>query len=152
MQIKFYTISIIGGEKQAEELNAFLRSKKILQTEQQLVQSGQNAFWCFCIKYLENEKESYTKARKERPDYKAILGEASFKIFSELRSIRKAIAKEEAIPAYAVFTDAELAEIAKLGESRSLSQINKIKGIGTKKLEKYGTKFISENETDRTSD
>ena len=38
MQIKIFTIPIMGGEKLLEEMNVFLRSKKVLQVEQHLVQ------------------------------------------------------------------------------------------------------------------
>ncbi|MFM9947020.1 MAG: hypothetical protein ACKV1O_03705 [Saprospiraceae bacterium] len=47
MQIKFFTIPVMGGEALAEELNVFLRSKKILQVEQQLVSEAQGSAWCF---------------------------------------------------------------------------------------------------------
>ena len=144
MQIKLYTIPIIGGEKLTEELNAFLRSRKILQTENHIVQTTQGGFWCFCIKYIEQVKPATKLNRRERKDYKTILDEATFQRFEEMRLIRKAIAQDEVIPAYAVFTDAELAEIAKIGDKRSIVAIKKIKGIGTKKLEKYGDKFSSE--------
>ena len=33
MQVKFFTIPIVGGEKISEELNVFLRSNKVLETE-----------------------------------------------------------------------------------------------------------------------
>ena len=38
MQIKIFTIPIMGGGKLLEEMNVFLRSKKVLQVEQHLVQ------------------------------------------------------------------------------------------------------------------
>ena len=91
MQIKLYTIPVVGGEKLTEELNAFLRSKKILQTENHIVQSNQGAFWCFCIKYIEDSKGDKKFTRKEKVDYKTILDEATFQRFSEMRQIRKAL-------------------------------------------------------------
>lgn len=142
MQVKLFTIPVVGGEKLTEELNVFLRSRKILQTENHIVQSNQGAFWCFCIKYIEDSKGTKTFSRKEKINYKEVLDEVTFLRFSEMRQIRKMIAQAEAIPAYAVFTDAELAEIAKIGEKRNLTDIRKIKGIGAKKLEKYGAKFV----------
>ena len=144
MQVKLFTIPVIGGEKLTEELNAFLRSRKILQTENHIVQSNQGVLWCFCIKYIEDSKSNKKFTRKEKVDYKATLDEATFQRFNEMRQIRKVIAQDEAIPAYAVFTDAELVEIAKIGAKRSLADVRKIKGIGAKKLEKYGAKFIAE--------
>ena len=50
-------------------------------------------------------------ASKEKVDYKLVLSEADFSLFSRLREIRKQIAIADAVPAYAVFTDEELAGI-----------------------------------------
>ena len=56
MQIKIFNIPIPGGEDQVKEMNAFLHSKRILQTESQVVNSGGGSFWSFCIKFLEDDK------------------------------------------------------------------------------------------------
>lgn len=48
---------------------------------------------------------------------------------------------EEAIPAFAIFTDEELAGLAKLNEL-TVSKMLTVKGIGEKKTERYGQKFI----------
>ena len=53
MQIKIFTIPIVGGEQLNDEMNVFLRSKKIVQVESQIVTLQQSAFWSFCIKYVE---------------------------------------------------------------------------------------------------
>ena len=102
-------------------------------------------YWCFCMKYIqEKESDKHIKkgGRRNKPDYKELLDDHSFRRFSAMRVIRKRIAQEEAIPAYAVFTDAVLAEIAKLGTDYSLSEIKKVDGIGTKKADKYGHHFL----------
>ena len=148
MQIKLFTIPILGGERLNEELNVFLRSKKVLETESQLVQNGNNTFWCFCIKYLEGPFSSTSK--RQKVDYREVLNDLSYQKFLKFKDIRKRIAKEEDIPAYAIFTDEELSEIAKI-ENRTLAQINKIKGIGKKKIEKYGRYFIDQNKDHETS-
>ena len=122
-----------------EEMNRFLRSKKILQVQNHIVNSDQGAFWCFCVKYLD---EYSTERKKEKVDYREQLDEASFKRFSEMRKIRKQVAEEEAIPAYAVFTNEELAELAKI-EGLTEAKMKSVKGIGGKKVEKYGHHFLS---------
>ncbi len=144
MQIKIFTIPILGSEQMLEEMNVFLRSKKVLQTEQSLVNTPQGAYWSFCVRYLE-DTPSYTQNRKKpKIDYKFVLDEASFSRFSKMREIRRQLSKEEAIPAYAIFTDAELAELAKM-ETLSLGSIKKVKGIGEKKVAKYGHHFVSQS-------
>ena len=53
-----------------------------------------------------------------------VLDGRTFEVFSKLRVFRKQIAERDAVPAYAVYTDAELAEIAKL--ERITSKRNKV--------------------------
>lgn len=143
MQIKIFSIPVVGGEDVNEALNLFLRSKKILQTEAHIVNNNGSAFWSFCVKYLEDIVGASASERTERTkiDYRDVLDEATFKRFSKLREIRKQLAQDDAVPAYAVFTDEELSNIAKLPEL-SLSKMKTIKGIGDKKVEKYGQLIV----------
>jgi len=151
MQIKIFTVPIIGGERLNEEMNSFLRSKKVLQIEKEFLDSSSSPAWSFCITYLE---ESFTKSKgRTKIDYKEVLDANSFDRFSQMRVIRKKMAQDEAIPAYAIFTDAELAALAKI-EEISVAKMKKIKGIGAKKIEKYGQHFILKptKETDEKSE
>ena len=138
MQIKFFTVPIMGGELIAEELNVFLRSKKILHLEQRLLQEDGGACWCFCVRYLEEG----VGTEKKKVDYREILDTVSFARFSRLREIRKKVAMEEGVPAYAVFTDEELAAMSKI-EVLTAAGMRSIKGIGDKKIERYALFFIS---------
>ena len=47
MQIKIFTMPIVGGEHIADEMNTFLRSHKVLQVEHHLIQLKTEAFWSF---------------------------------------------------------------------------------------------------------
>lgn len=142
MQIKIFNIPVLGGETLADEMNIFLRSKKILQIREHLVNNEkEGVFWCFCIRYAADE----AAAERERikMDYRKVLDEEAFKRFSALRQIRKQVAEEDAVPAYAVLTDYELAELAKL-ETITPEALKGVKGIGEKKLEKYGNRFLTD--------
>lgn len=141
MQVKIFTIPIIGGEALNEMMNTFLRSKKVLEMEKQLVTKGDQAYWCFCISFLDAEG-SDVAATKPKVDYREILDPKSFERYSRLRDLRNNLAKEEKTPPYAVFTNEELASIAKI-EELTLQELKKVKGVGEKKVEKYG-KFILE--------
>lgn len=140
MQVRIFTISLFDNEAAVNELNAFLRAQKILTVDKQLAMQDGQAFWTFCVTYLPqtvggNMSPAGSKAAKV--DYKEVLDEKSFAVFSQLRSIRKQLAEREAVPAYAVFTDSELAEIAKL-DTIDPVMIQTIPGIGIKRAEKYG--------------
>lgn len=133
---------MVGGEALNEELNAFLRSRKILQVEQQLVQQNDGAYWSFCVRYIDGGKSKFDGSRRKvRKDYKQELSPEAFTRFSRLRVIRKQIAQEEAIPAFAVFTDEELAGLANLDEMTEQS-MRSVPSIGEKKVAKYAQRFL----------
>ncbi len=151
MKIKIFTVPIIGGESEEEEMNRFLSGNRILDIE-----SGMSGnYWSFCIRYLGKQTPSVRQTKKI--DYKQVLSEKDFKKFSLLRQIRKEISVEEAVPAFAIFTDAELSELAKQTEI-TIQSMKEVHGIGKKKVERYGRKFLNhleelkKNEETRESD
>jgi superfamily II DNA helicase RecQ len=152
MQIKIFSIPIIGGEALNEDLNRFLRSKKVLHIDKELVSGSEGTFWSFCVKYIEGESR-IKKTSKSQIDYREVLDEPSFERFVALREIRKQVAGENGIPAYLVLTNEELAEMAKI-EHLTLQKMKKIKGIGQKKIEKYSTFFLNNpaNEKSKSTD
>lgn len=116
---------------------------KVLEIKRELVKDAEKACWAICISFLPivngEQAAGYIKGKT---DYKEILNEDEFKVFCRLRKIRKQIADEDAVPAFAVFTDQELSEVTKLKEI-SVSAIKQIKGIGTKRMDKYGERFCN---------
>ncbi|MBX2890942.1 MAG: HRDC domain-containing protein [Saprospiraceae bacterium] len=135
MQIKLFTIPIPGGEALTEDMNVFLRSQKVLEVTEQVVGNH----WCFCIKYLDDAAPN----DRQKIDYREVLDPETFQRFSRMREVRKALAESESVKPYVIFTDAELAELAKL-EQLTLESMQRVKGIGEKKTEKYGAKFIEQ--------
>lgn len=141
MQLKFFTLPILGFLDDEEQINKFLRSVKPLEIKRELVKESDSAYWAICVLYLPIMNEYLSGGNmKGKTDYKEILNENEFKLFSRLRRIRKQIASEDAVPAFAVFTDQELSEISRLPDI-SVSSIKQIKGIGSKRMEKYGERF-----------
>ncbi|WP_342119012.1 DNA helicase RecQ [Pseudoduganella sp. OTU4001] len=63
------------------------------------------------------------------------------RIFDRLRSWRMGAAREHGVPAYVIFNDATLREIAKVRPS-SLSEMRGISGVGEKKLVSYGDEIV----------
>jgi ATP-dependent DNA helicase RecQ len=66
---------------------------------------------------------------------------AAAPVFERLRAWRAATAKEEGVPAYVVFHDATLRQIA-LDRPGSLEEVGAISGIGENKLRKYGQQVL----------
>ncbi len=149
MQIKIFTIPVGDSGAVLDEMNRFLRGNKILEVNEQLISNENGAYWCFCVRYIERTTYSIGE-KKKKVDYKQVLDEATFEKFSRLREIRKKVAAEEGLPAFAIFTDEELAGLAKLDVINSKTMLS-VKGIGDKKVERYGKCFINNSEKDETA-
>lgn len=81
---------------------------------------------------------------KARPAYavKALVAEEDASLLSALKAKRRALAEAAGVPAYVVFPDRTLIEMAEK-RPMSLDAMLGITGIGAKKLESYGAMFLS---------
>ena len=62
-------------------------------------------------------------------------------LFEELRALRKQLADEQNVPAYVVFSDATLAEMA-ARRPATQTELLDVSGVGQAKLERYGDAFL----------
>ncbi|MCW2884966.1 MAG: ATP-dependent helicase [Streptosporangiaceae bacterium] len=81
------------------------------------------------------------KAAKGRPAA-VELPEEAVAVFEQLRSWRAATAKEQGVPAYVIFHDATLRQIAAESPT-SLAELSKVNGVGENKLAKYGEQLLT---------
>ena len=63
-------------------------------------------------------------------------------LFDTLKTLRSSIAQEEKVPAYIVFDNKALFQMA-ITRPRSLEALQEIRGIGPAKTEKYGPRFVA---------
>ena len=63
-------------------------------------------------------------------------------LFDVLKELRGKLAKEAGIPAYVVFSNATLTDMAKK-KPKTLSEFRKVSGVGELKAAWYGTTFIN---------
>ncbi|MFE4172949.1 DNA helicase RecQ [Streptomyces sp. NPDC056909] len=93
----------------------------------------------------EPEKAAARPARAEKTaKNRAVpvdLPEEAVPVFESLRAWRGATAKEQGVPAYVVFHDATLREIATLAPS-TLAELGTVNGVGENKLAKYGEQIL----------
>lgn len=141
MQIRIFSLNINSDMDSQEEMNKFLRSHRIIEVKQQYDET--RGIWAFAVSYIDKPSSVSFQQRSDKIDYKNILDEPTFEIFSRLREIRKMIAKDESVPAYAIFTDKELSAIASLKDI-TMDNIVKIEGINTGRAEKYGVRIIQD--------
>jgi len=139
MKIQIFSIPIIGGEEENKRMNDFLSSHRVVKIQEKLTASD---YWTFCISYVDKQPETEIDSKKQKKiDYKDVLNEEDFARFSAMRTVRKKIAMEKAVPPYAIFTDAMLADITKLKEM-TIKAISEINGIGEGRATEYGQQMI----------
>lgn len=141
MHLRFFTVPIHGGEEVAAELNRFLGAHRILATDRSLVQDGANSAWALCVSFEPAADPSQPAKRGSKIDYREVLNEQDFAVFARLRTLRKELADGEGIPAYAVLTNEQLAELVQR-RVQSAAALREIAGVGEARVEKYGDALL----------
>jgi ATP-dependent DNA helicase RecQ len=64
-------------------------------------------------------------------------------LMQKLRSLRKQVADEQAVPPYVIFHDSTLKLMAQM-QPRTLDEFGNLSGVGSHKLSQYGERFLAE--------
>lgn len=81
------------------------------------------------------------QARAARPAARALVSEEDAPLLAALKARRRAFAEAARAPAYVIFNDKTLIEMAQQRPG-SLDEMAKIPGVGAKKLGRYGAAFL----------
>ncbi|MDG4805177.1 DNA helicase RecQ [Micromonospora sp. WMMD1120] len=92
----------------------------------------------------EPEKPASSRSSKPRGASTVVaeLTPAAASVFERLRGWRAATAKEQGVPAYVIFHDATLRQIASDAPS-TLAELSRVSGVGENKLAKYGDQILA---------
>lgn len=90
---------------------------------------------------IQLRKDSIRKATSRRPTVKAMVNEEDAPLLSALKAKRRALAEAAKVPAYIIFNDRTLVEMAEK-RPNTLDEMAAIGGVGAKKLERYGDDFL----------
>lgn len=129
-----------GGGDAQDALNRHLANARVLSVERAFVADGANSFWSVCVLSQPGARDA-KPAAKPRVDYREVLGEADFGVYLRLRELRKTLAERDGVPPYAVFTNEQLAEIARR-RADSVTALREIDGVGEARVEKYATSVL----------
>ncbi len=140
MKLRFFTVPMLDGEEESQELNRFLATNRVLMVERHFVSDGSRSGWAICVSYLDRGGRPAPEHGK-RVDYREILSESDFAIYAKLRSLRKSMAEKDGLPAYTFFTNEQLAAMVQQRVT-SLKALEEIPGIGPARVKKYGAAFL----------
>jgi ATP-dependent DNA helicase RecQ len=137
----------IGKEKTAEEWKMLARSL----LNQGLLDQTTDGYAVLKLNALSWEvmrrQRSVSIAITKKPT--TTLAETNLKkagfelLFDRLRQLRKQIADEQSVPPYVIFHDSTLKLMAQV-QPQTLAEFGEISGVGARKLEQYGERFLSE--------
>jgi ATP-dependent DNA helicase RecQ len=92
---------------------------------------------------IELRRDTIRKAKAvHRPVVKTLVSDEDEPLLSALKAKRRALAESARLPAYMVFNDRTLIEMAETRPA-TLDDMARINGVGAKKLEKYGDLFLA---------
>jgi superfamily II DNA helicase RecQ len=151
MRVKQFQIRLTSEYLQGDEdsLNEFLKTVVVKKTTPQLVIVGQTTYWSVLVFYddissLENHKnektvfDTSTLTEEERTRYEA------------LRTWRNDLARRQVVSSFIIASNAELGAIAKLNPT-TVEELHKVKGMGEKKISKYGEEIIGLLHSEKTN-
>ena len=139
MKYKTFTYQVPPPDD-LNELNGFLASNRILSVQSYIVEKNRNPYLVFIVEFLDLKTKKNQKISKI--DYREKLSSEDFDYFSQLRELRKSLAEKEGVPVYALFTNAQLAEMVEKRISNEHDFLL-IDGIGKSKFEKYKLPFVT---------
>ena len=87
-------------------------------------------------------KDSISAVNDGRSTIKLLVSDEDVPLLSALKAKRRALAEQQKVPAYIVFNDKTLIEMAEC-RPKNLDDMAVLSGIGAKKLERYGLAFLS---------
>ncbi|MCF1708104.1 DNA helicase RecQ [Tabrizicola sp. J26] len=83
-----------------------------------------------------------TVTDRSKPVVRALVADEDAPLLSALKAKRRALAEEAGVPAYIVFPDRTLIEMAER-RPKTMDEMARISGVGSKKLESFGLAFLS---------
>ncbi len=72
----------------------------------------------------------------------AELADSDRPLFESLRALRAELARQQNVPAYVIFHDATLREMA-TQRPGTLKELGRINGVGATKLDRYGERMLA---------
>lgn len=147
MPLHFFRVPVMDSDESQTVLNQFLAQHSVLDVDRQLIVDGQKSHWAVCVTTAALASQSVKQVpklgdkKRESIDYKLVLSPDDFAVYAVLRELRKQVAEAEGVPAYVVFTNAQLASMV-TEKVKSKSALAAITGVGQARVNKHADIFV----------
>ena len=138
---EFGTLSLAPSAREVLRGQATLRLREPKQNAQKLqVASARRGLKALKVRSRDGAGDATGVAPSVRTH---VLDEAAQALFDRLKAWRFEVARSHGLPAYVIFHDATLAQMAQ-ERPQTLSELCGISGVGAKKLQAYGEEILRE--------
>ena len=144
MAFELFTIEIPNGRDELERLNRFLAMHRVVSTQRQTVTRDGIPYLVFCLEYIPSQETravAPVAGYVEKKDVWQSLASDERTVYEKLRELRNGMAAEEHVKAFVIFTNEQLAEMARRRVT-TLEAMKEIPEIGKSRLEKYCPRFL----------
>ena len=142
MRLKIFTLMAdTAGRFDESELEAFCESNEILSVVEHFFEYAGTVRWALLLSYMDG-RERKQRTGQQRTPMTPNLPPELLSLYETLRTWRAARAQDERVPAFQVFSNAELAEICRRAPT-TLSQLTELKGVGAEKKKRYGEDVVA---------
>ena len=121
-----------------DELNRFLAAHRVVAVRERIVESSGAALLVFVVETVGLPE---AKPGRGRVDYRDELDADDFELFRKLRDVRKTLSEAEGVPLFAVFSNAQLADMARR-RCTSRAELAAIEGVGEARIDRYGEALL----------
>ena len=125
MRLRFFSVTLHSPAEAEQELNRFLAGHRILAIDQGGAEPVSRA----------------PTGKRAKVDFKDVLGPDEFAVFARLTGPPQRAGRRGRVPAYAVFTNDQLADMVRR-RLASAAALGEIPGIGDGRVEKHGEAFL----------
>lgn len=95
------------------------------------------------VLYTCRKQSLFEKAASSPKEYKALPAQADEDLLAALKALRTKLAQAEKVPAYIIFSNAALADMA-AKQPRNIAEFLQVTGVGEIKAARYGQVFLKE--------
>ena len=139
----------LPAEPDLAELNSFLMTHHVATVQREIVSTGAGPMLLFIVEYVLANGSAGNRgttsagghSSTSRIDYRDLLSEPEFSVFTTLREVRKQLAEADGVPVYAIFSNAQLAAMIR-ERCTTVAGMLKIEGVGKARTDKYAEAFL----------
>ena len=153
MELELNEVSTYGllktlGRTEIREMIAHLEAEGYLETEREhdtlrlTAAAGRVLYHRERVTMLKKQETTPEATVRRAAGEEKLTGQAA-ELYERLRRLRADIAREENVPAYVVFSNATLADMAKK-MPKNTTELRRVSGVGEIKAQWYGKKFLKE--------